>query len=382
MKAGAKRLASDEQGRVMMLALVLLVVGGLMLAPLLGLMSTGLTAGQVYENSTDGLYAADAGVEDALWKIEYQVAELPGPGCGGDPPNYWSYNMTDDVNTINGRNVEVTITYVNNQTGSLTYKVTSVATAHNNARTTIESYVQAIVGGEFNIFSGVLSSKGNIDFVSHGSTVTGDIYYVGTLDPDFTHISGNETKVTLADFPTSAQDLAFAQMLEAEAMAGQNYTGDMNINSDTTLGSIYINGNLNIQKEVVVTVTGIVYVTGSITAAKDYTLTGSGSRIALIAQGNIDIRKVSDLGSDAECIIMSVNGDIAIKKEATVTGLVYAPNGQISFDKNATVNGSIIGDSITVKKDASLAYVGKWIGFDLPGQLPGRVIIRTYDINP
>ena len=363
----------------MMLVLVLLVVGGLMLAPLLGLMSTGLAAGQVYENSTDGLYAADAGVEDALWNIQQGVAELPGPACGGGDPNYWSYPMTDDVN---GRHVEVTITYVNNQTGSLTYKIASIATADSNSRTTIESYVQAIIGGEFDIFSGVLSSKGDIDFISHGSTITGDIYYVGTLDPDFTHISGNETKVTVDDFPTSAQDLAFAQMLKEEAMAGQNYTGDMNINSDTTLGSVYIDGNLNIQQDVTVTVTGIVYVTGSITAAKDYTLTGSGSRIALVAEGSIDIRKVSDLGNEAECIIMSVSGDIAIKKEATVTGLIYAPSGQISFDKNATVNGSIVGESITVKKDASLAYVGKWTGFDLPGQLPGRLIIKTYNINP
>jgi len=379
MKTGAKGLGRDEQGRVMMLVLVLLVVGGLMLAPLLGLMSTGLAAGQVYENSTDGLYAADAGVEDALWNIQQGVAELPGPACGGGDPNYWSYPMTDDVN---GRHVEVTITYVNNQTGSLTYKIASIATADSNSRTTIESYVQAIIGGEFDIFSGVLSSKGDIDFISHGSTITGDIYYVGTLDPDFTHISGNETKVTVDDFPTSAQDLAFAQMLKEEAMAGQNYTGDMNINSDTTLGSVYIDGNLNIQQDVTVTITGIVYVTGSITAAKDYTLTGSGSRIALVAEGSIDIRKVSDLGNEAECIIMSVSGDIAIKKEATVTGLIYAPSGQISFDKNATVNGSIVGESITVKKDASLAYVGKWTGFDLPGQLPGRLIIKTYNINP
>jgi len=69
MKTIVKRAIKDEKGAALALALVLLVVGGLILTPLLGLMSTGLLAGQVYEKKTDELYAADAGVEDAIWKI-------------------------------------------------------------------------------------------------------------------------------------------------------------------------------------------------------------------------------------------------------------------------------------------------------------------------
>lgn len=54
---------------MLILALILLVVGGLIIAPLLGFMSTGLIAGQVFEKKMEGLYAADAGIEDAIWKI-------------------------------------------------------------------------------------------------------------------------------------------------------------------------------------------------------------------------------------------------------------------------------------------------------------------------
>jgi len=78
MKDILKAAIRDQKGNVLILVLVLLVVGGLILAPLLGLMSTGLVAGQVYEKKTAELYAADAGVEDALWRIKHdQIPSNP-----------------------------------------------------------------------------------------------------------------------------------------------------------------------------------------------------------------------------------------------------------------------------------------------------------------
>jgi hypothetical protein len=132
MKVAVKRIISDENGKVLILTLILLVVGGLIMTPLLGLMTTGLAAGQVYEKKMDELYAADAGVEDAIWKINDQVEELPGPPCGGGDPESWCYSIAD----VNGKSVEVTITYANN----VTYKVESIATG-NGSRTEVEAYV-------------------------------------------------------------------------------------------------------------------------------------------------------------------------------------------------------------------------------------------------
>jgi hypothetical protein len=70
MKSILREATTQEKGSVFVIVLVLLVVGGLILTPLLGLMSTGLVSGQVYEKKTDELYAADAGVEDAMWRIQ------------------------------------------------------------------------------------------------------------------------------------------------------------------------------------------------------------------------------------------------------------------------------------------------------------------------
>ena len=62
-------LSKRESGQAFILVLILLLMGGLMLPPLLSFVSTGLKANQVYEEKTDELYAADAGVEYAIYNI-------------------------------------------------------------------------------------------------------------------------------------------------------------------------------------------------------------------------------------------------------------------------------------------------------------------------
>lgn len=86
-------LSKRESGQAFILVLILLLIGGLMLPPLLSLVSTGLKASQVYQQKTDELYAADAGVEYALWKIR-----------NGTPP-FSSYHITG----INGLSVDIDI---------------------------------------------------------------------------------------------------------------------------------------------------------------------------------------------------------------------------------------------------------------------------------
>ena len=106
MKSIVKKAIRDEKGAALALTLVLLLVGGLIIAPLLGFIGTGTIAGGVHEKRMDELYAADAGVEDAIWKIQ-KDPDVKVPACGNDP-RFWSYNISD----INGNDVEFDITYV------------------------------------------------------------------------------------------------------------------------------------------------------------------------------------------------------------------------------------------------------------------------------
>jgi hypothetical protein len=84
--------------------LLLLVLGFLVIPPLLGLMSTGLTAGKMHEERAQRYYAADAGVEDALWQIKNdRLADLFTDYdlyaySDYDPSYKWDYTLAGDVN--------------------------------------------------------------------------------------------------------------------------------------------------------------------------------------------------------------------------------------------------------------------------------------------
>jgi hypothetical protein len=95
MRGILNKLKGNEKGQAFILALILLAVGGLIIAPLLAFMGTGLMASQVYEKNMQALYTADAGVEDALWRIM------------NDPPASLpdSYQVSD----VNGMSVDVLI---------------------------------------------------------------------------------------------------------------------------------------------------------------------------------------------------------------------------------------------------------------------------------
>jgi hypothetical protein len=91
-KIDIKRLIRDEKGYALVLAIILLLISGLIIAPLLSFMGTGLLVGEVHEKRTAELYAADAGVEDAIWEIQRGI--VPKLGLG-QSTNYTIPNVID-----------------------------------------------------------------------------------------------------------------------------------------------------------------------------------------------------------------------------------------------------------------------------------------------
>lgn len=68
-KGLVSRVGGEEQGHAMIMALIVLTFGALLLPPTLGLMSTGAKSTAINTRHTAELYAADAGVEYAIWEI-------------------------------------------------------------------------------------------------------------------------------------------------------------------------------------------------------------------------------------------------------------------------------------------------------------------------
>lgn len=89
----------NRPGQVLPVVLVLLMFGGLMIAPSLDFVSTGLRSRSIVERQVQELYAADAGVEHGLWKLR------------NDPPT--SYPHTYQLADVNGMPVTVTMSLSN-----------------------------------------------------------------------------------------------------------------------------------------------------------------------------------------------------------------------------------------------------------------------------
>jgi len=70
MKRRLIKAIKGEKGQALPIFLILLVLCGLLIAPCLSYAATGLNSGRVVEKNVKGLYAADVGIEDALWKLK------------------------------------------------------------------------------------------------------------------------------------------------------------------------------------------------------------------------------------------------------------------------------------------------------------------------
>ena len=85
-----KQITSGEKGQVLPAVLALLVLGGLAIVPSLNYAATSLNAGRIIGEGVRGVYAADAGVEDALWSLENGIS----------PPQQLSENINQMEITI------------------------------------------------------------------------------------------------------------------------------------------------------------------------------------------------------------------------------------------------------------------------------------------
>ena len=356
MKIAVKKLIRDEKGAALVMALILLLIGGLISAPLLSYMGTGLLAGEVYEARTAELYAVDAGVEDAIWKIQNEDGYLP---CSpGSPPR--NYTITD----INGKNVDITITSValfqgiGNLTG--TYRVESTTTG-NGSGTQIEAYIEGVnIYGDYgDILGQVLTSQGEIT-LKPGTEVNPPDGEQGPAE-DYDD-----------DWPTAEELIDF--YLDEVEDATHYYTDTVIdlAGIDTELGPLYVEGDLTIYNTsntpATLTLTGTIYVTGDTligSTKKDFTLDLNDCTI-FVASDSADPQKALWVGGKCTVVgsgVIIAIGDIYFepKTEAGVTDPIFVMSveGTTSVQPNGDFYGSIAGSvEIELQPGTSINYPG------------------------
>lgn len=102
-------LSREESGfGTLMVVLAMVILGALVLTPLLAFAISGMNQGQTHEERTDEYYAADTGVEDAVWKIRNDALPDWMKGTWGEYA--FSHDFTYNLGSaINEKDVSVTI---------------------------------------------------------------------------------------------------------------------------------------------------------------------------------------------------------------------------------------------------------------------------------
>ena len=126
-----KLKVSAQEGRALIMALIVLAVGALLIPPFLAHISTNLAATRATEKGLKEQYAADSGIEYALLQLKNGITTSQNP---------YTY-------TINNKGVGVTWgLYIISPT---IYVITSTATSVvDESSTTIVSYVKYIEDGD------------------------------------------------------------------------------------------------------------------------------------------------------------------------------------------------------------------------------------------
>ena len=356
----------------MILALILLLIGGLISAALLNHMGSGILAGDVHERRTAELYAADAGVEDAIWKIQHGET----PVCPGDP--YWSYNITD----VNGKELQISIAYLSDEG---TYKITSIAItdgdggggiASIDSATAIESYVSFSYMDFSSLLDHAIVSFDTID-IQPNNTVDGDVWLPINDDEHLNNkgeILGevkDEEDFELT-WPTAEQlSTYYYDDVEGTYDPGPS----IDVTYTDTIGPCYREGSLTVDNTgdpATLVLEGTVYVTGDLDfeqsgSSRNYTVDLNGHTI--FAEGGISFPSNVVGISGPGCIIAV--GDINF--QPSIAGddfvLVLSIAGLVQFHPSGDFTGCVAGNvNVDLLPNSEIYWIspeGK--GLDFPG---------------
>lgn len=416
MKTIMKGAIRDQKGVAMLsLVLILLVVGGLVLTPLLGLMSTGLMAGQVYEKKTDELYAADAGIEDAIWRIQTNNLTFENDYAGP-----WDL-------AVNGRNVTVEVYREDMDltpcVDDFTYQILSTAATHDggntaaiDSTTTIDAHIATTVKYYPSIMDQLITIQGDLTTEQikaleqdlekldiacptqcTNCTVCGQAYNYSDYDNIPAGCRGCVAVYNFPPQPVWPDATKLAQSYWQDVKNESPYpSGTLRVSDHPNIGPFYRDGMLNVVNDVdglTLKLDGTVYITGTtdMSPNKETTLDLNGHTIfvssnATGTQLNIGGGKVSIKGPG---LIIAV-GDVNFQPKAQIgTGPVFilSVSGTTTVHPSGDMYGAIAGKvNVVMHAGATPTFNYPTHGFGnstFPRIEAGRTYsIDSWEINP
>jgi hypothetical protein len=175
MKQSGKIDFKFQQGYVLVIVLILMLVGSLIISSVLKYMGTGIITTKLYNDKSQQLYAAGSGIEDGRWIIKkgHLTSVFPGPNPPAYNPydyydltgNEWTYSLNDQTGVI-VNNLEVDVSIRNMWMPDFTAP----------SATTAQNIIEGSVGNPPKVIM-----TGSIDTLPHTDTSTG-VYTPGTYN--------------------------------------------------------------------------------------------------------------------------------------------------------------------------------------------------------
>jgi len=254
--------ASSERGQALPLALVALALGMLVISPFLGHVGSSLVSSGTYTQAIALRYAADAGVEYAIWYLQKGEPQVP---QGGELqlPQF----------AVNGKAVDVIIY----SEGGQIYQIVSTAADEDEGSVTIRSRIS--LGGSYEFFpdnfklaedeqyDGNVWTEGNVQ-LDKGAQLTGNVFAMGNvqLERD-AQITGNvwaEGNVQLDDGAQINGAVCVGGDVQLDLAA--QIIGDVRDKGNVQLaqnalidGDVYVYSETNVQLDPGAEITGSIY---------------------------------------------------------------------------------------------------------------------------
>ncbi|MBN1370013.1 MAG: hypothetical protein JW954_07260 [Dehalococcoidaceae bacterium] len=408
------RLAREQSGQLFIMVLIFLVFGSLVLGPLLSYIGSGVLVGQTFETKTEELYAADAGIEDAMWMIYNQdsdevinraftvmVGAISFPVLGLPP---YAIDHDDDpgteavyidileytlLDTINARTVDITLQFITNSL----YYIVSTATGSEGS-TTVEVFTKDVTGDYSGITDQIITTPGEFD---DSPNLT--LNYEEEIPPR------DPVEGWGGYWPDTPEKIAqFCEFFFWDVRNEEPYPGSsINLNGvDRTEGPLYREGDMNIYNssntDAVLTLDGTLYITGQTMIGKspkdiivdlngntifvESNLTGGGnSGTALWVGGNCTLR-----GPGAIVAIGDIYFEPNIEAGMEEPIFIMSASGTTTLQPGGNFFGALAGEiSVETQPGTTITYPEGGFAegsINFPGIISGRFWgMETWNIN-
>jgi len=362
-----KILAEDQKGISLITVSIFVFVLATIVVSLLVMASNDLKLTSLHEDSTKAFYIAEAGLSEAMQRIDQSWENYQSWGEGTPLTGTFGegiYNVTAEVKTIE----------VDGEESKQGILLTSEGVVFQNGERRASRKVQITVGqiagesthhyvfdyaiaGKYllkleNIGSGV---EGDIycegDIVNEGVPVDGSAYATGTIEGDENFNGTNEGVETILEWPTSESFLAEYDSENTETFGSANITTTISEDWQLDPDKIYhCLGNLKVSGSVTINGPGIIVVDG-------WVLFEENSSCGTSEETSVVI--ISDSTNSTE-----TNPAIKFENTSYVYGILFATQGYIKVETQSSVHGSVIAaidSSIAVKIETD-----SWVKYFIP----------------